>query len=235
MAKYARIKVNDSEDREYNVKLPVSLLGDTAITDNTLDAALLPRLKTINNNYLVGTGNISIENGISEKIAAKSIVAQYQYQNIGINKASDREVDIMIFAGQSNSCGRAQISDPENLGYLADIAIEKGWTYQVSSTTSEHIRRKIVEPISANGSSGYGYIPLLIDSYYEATHRKVCACFKSAGGTMMHSWLPYSFDNTTGEIIPTPTSYYTQMVTSVQAAKQYLAEDGYIIGHIFLV
>ena len=235
MAKYARIKVNDFEDREYNVKLPVSLLGDTAITDNTLDAALLPRLKTINNNYLVGTGNISIENGISEKIAAKSIVAQYQYQNIGINKASDREVDIMIFAGQSNSCGRAQLSDAENLGYLADIAIEKGWTYQFSSTASEHIKRKIVEPISANGSSGYGYIPLLIDSYYEATHRKVCACFKSAGGTMMHSWLPYSFDKTTGEIIPTPTTYYTQMVTSVQAAKQYLAEDGYTVGHIFLI
>ena len=125
MAKFAKIKVKDSNDVEYFTKAPVGVSGETLISESTLNDSLESNLKTINNNSLVGTGNLAFDQGISEKVAAKSMVAQYQYQNIGIKKDSGNAVDILLFAGQSNSCGRAQLTDAANLGYPADISIDK--------------------------------------------------------------------------------------------------------------
>ena len=161
---------------------------------------------------------------------AKSLISQWQYQMFQNSiQTNENMIDIILFAGQSNMCGRAQLNDPENLGVVYDVDIETAFTYD-----SSNLRTKITEPITANGTSGYGLIPAFLNSYNETTGRKVCACFHSVGGVMLNKFLPYSCD-VDGNRVDTPTSYYKSMVSKIKSAKSNLEKDGFSVGNIYMV
>lgn len=161
---------------------------------------------------------------------AKSLISQWQYQMYNNNITVDENtVDIILFAGQSNMCGRAKLTDKENLGIVYDVKIEDAFTYNSNAE-----RVKITEPITANGTSDYGLVPSFLNAYHETTGRKVCACFQSVGGVMLNKFLPYTYD-ADGNQTYTPTSYYKSMVSKIGKAKSNLEKDGYEIGNIYLV
>lgn len=165
---------------------------------------------------------------------AKTLVSRFQQQSYIVSKnTNDKLVDIILFAGQSNSCGRAQLSDcTTDEDIIVEVPFEKGFSFNNTAST---VPVEIVEPISANGTSAYGYIPSFINAYHATTDRKVCACYKSVGGTMINKFVPYVLDDLTGEPTSKKGTYYKEMVSAIEHAKANLVTNGYEIGEILMV
>lgn len=165
---------------------------------------------------------------------AKNLVSRFQHQAYIYSKNTNGNlIDIILFAGQSNSCGRAQLSDcTTEDDIILDVPIEKAFSFNNTASTEPV---QIIEPISANGTSGYGYIPAFLNAYYATTNRRVCACYKSVGGTMINKFVPYVLDDLTGEPTTTQGTYYKHMVAAVEHAKTYLTANGYEVGEVLLV
>ena len=165
---------------------------------------------------------------------AKTMVARLQGQVYDFPKNTDDElVDIILFAGQSNSCGRAQLTDcVTSDDVIMEISSEIAFSFNNTSSTTPV---KIVEPISANGTSGYGYIPAFINAYNATTGRKVCACYKSVGGVMINKFVPYVLDDVTGEPTSTQGTYYKQMIQAIAHAKTNVEANGYKVGEVLMV
>lgn len=165
---------------------------------------------------------------------AKLLVSRFSHQYFkNTNYKSDSKVDIAIFAGQSNSCGRATLDDVKTeKDFFVKTPIEYGFSFNNTLSTTPV---QITEPISANGSNGYGYIPAFINSYFATTGRKICACYKSVGGVMLNTFAPFKLDGTTGEETTTIGTYYKNIIDAVNHAKTNLVKNGYEVGDIFLV
>ena len=199
-------------------------------------------IKTVNGQSILGSGNLVIEGGAASAPSntlttmyneAKTIISRFHHQNFTvIEEPKEKEIDLILFTGQSNSCGRAQLSDcknPEDL--ILNIPINKAFHFNgTKSTTPE----QIVEPISANSTSTYGYIPAFLNAYYETTHHQVCACFSSSGGTNLNRFTKYRLDD---DSKPTTTtnSLYTNGVNSMNHAKTQLEKLGYTIKGVYVV
>ena len=164
---------------------------------------------------------------------AKKLISRFQHQYMANSEKNTSKVDIAIFAGQSNSCGRATESDITTANdLLIPCPIERGFSFNNAASTTPV---QIIEPISANGSSAYGYIPAFINAYNEVTGRKVCAVYQSTGGVMLNKFAPYVLDDTTGEETGTAGTYYSNIVKHVKHAKTNLEANGYTVGDVFLV
>lgn len=194
-------------------------------------------IKTINGSSILGSGNLTIAGGSGAGISlydqAKLMTSRYHHQYMKtIDKPVEKEVDLVLFAGQSNSCGRAQLADcstPED--FMMQIPIEKAFHFNGTASTTEV---QIVEPISANGTSTYGYIPAWLNAYYETTGRRVCAAFTSVGGANLNTFVPFKLDDNS-QPTTTANATYTKMVTNTNYAKTQLEKLGYTIGGIYLV
>lgn len=192
-------------------------------------------IKTVNGQSILGSGDIAVETDEAENLyeQAKKYISRFHHQYaINNEPAAEKEVDIILFSGQSNSCGRAQLSDcstEEDL--LLSVPMSKAFHFN-NETSTEPL--EIVEPISANGSSTYGYIPAFLNAYHETTHRKVCACFMSSGGANLNKFVPYKLDDNS-QPTTTVNSYYSSMLKRVNHAKTQLSKLGYTVGGIYLV
>ena len=210
--------------------------GKISMVDNKKQDKLISgtNIKTLNGKTLLGAGDLSFESENDYLEQAKSISSQYQ-ANVFFKEAQPEDTyDIVLFAGQSNMCGRATFSEfvnPEDV--LLSIPTTKAITFNNGTTSNP---TQIVEPISANGSSGYGMIPAIINSYYEVTKRKVCTCYMSVGGTKILKFLPYTIDMETSAIdYTTPTAYYSNMKKYINDCKTKLTAKNYKVGKIFMV
>lgn len=140
-----------------------------------------------------------------------------KYNNPQATQATD-EYDIILFSGQSNSCGRARTSDATApLDVFLNVPTTKAITFNNSSSGTPV---QIVEPISANGTSYYGYIPAWLNAYYAVTGRKVCTCYSSNGGTPIANFMKGA-------------TYYG--ASKVENTKTALLANNKTIGHIYLV
>ncbi len=163
---------------------------------------------------------------------AKKLISRFNHQYMRNQQPTDK-VDIAIFAGQSNSCGRAVKDDvATEKDIFVECSMDCGFSF---NNTSSSTPVQIVEPISANGSSAYGYIPAFINAYHATTGRKICACYKSVGGVMLNTFAPYKLDSTTGEETATVGTYYKNIIDAVNHAKTKLVSNGYEVGDVFLV
>lgn len=214
------------------------VLFNYKMSNGQTKTVILPlSFKTINGESILGNGDISINGSISNSETdyielAKTMVSQYEYQmSQNILDVAENEVDIILFAGQSNMCGRAALEDcTTNKDIIVDTSIEKGFSFNNGANDTP---TAIVEPISANNSTGYGLIPSFINSYYKTTGRRVCSAYMSQGGVMLNRFLPYTI-NEKGEQVNTPTAYYNSMVKNIEYTKTNLIKNGFSVGHIFL-
>ena len=191
-------------------------------------------IKTINGKPVIGEGDLEILN-IPESLydQAKKQITRFRHQCVkAIDPPAEKEVDIILFSGQSNSCGRAQLADcstPEDL--LLSTPMKKAFHFNNLASTQP---LEIVEPISANGTSTYGYIPAFLNAYHATTGRQVCACFMSSGGANLNKFVPYVLD-ANSQPTDKANSYFTAMVDRVNHAKLQLSLLGYTVGGIYLV
>ena len=200
-------------------------------------------IKTINGMSILGSGNISIsgEDGSTPSSTdnftlynqAKAVVSRFHHRELlNIEPSTDKEVDLILFTGQSNSCGRAQLGDcknPEDL--ILSVPMYKAFHFNNLSSTEPV---QIVEPIAANGTSTYGYIPAFLNAYYKTTHRQVCACFYSVGGSNLNKFTKYKLDDNS-EPTSTKNTAYTTTVQRVDFAKEQLSKLGYTIKGVYVV
>lgn len=209
-------------DSDGNVVTPGTTLSAEHL--NHIEAGIVANEQAIN---ALGGGDASLYE------EAKKLISRFQHQCMINGSRDTSKVDIAIFAGQSNSCGRATADDVATANdLLIPCPIERGFTFNNTASTTPV---QIVEPISANGSSAYGYIPAFINAYNETTGRKVCACYKSYGGAMLNKWAPYVLDDTTGEETETVGTFYKTILDAVAHAKTNLEANGYTVGDVFLV
>ena len=191
-------------------------------------------IKTINGKTVMGEGDLEILN-IPESLydQAKKQITRFRHQCVkAIDPPGEKEVDIILFSGQSNSCGRAQLADcstPEDL--LLSTPMKKAFHFNNLASTQP---LEIVEPISANGTSTYGYIPAFLNAYHATTGRQVCACFMSVGGANLNKFVPFKLDENS-QPTTTANSYFTSMVDRVNHAKLQLSLLGYTVGGVYLV
>lgn len=181
-----------------------------------------------------GNGGSTVVADIDLYEQAKLLISRFSHQYFkNTDYKSDSKVDIAIFAGQSNSCGRATKDDVKTeKDFFVQTPLEYGFSFNNTSSTTP---LEIVEPITTNGSNAYGYIPAFINSYFATTGRKICACYKSVGGVMLNTFSPYKLDSTTGQETTTVGTYYKNIVDAVNHAKQHLVSNGYEVGDVFLV
>ena len=205
----------------------------TFSTGDTLEASDMNNIIAGIDELKTASGTSSSSTSLSLYEQAKTMISRFHHQYM-TNVAKDTDkVDIAIFAGQSNSCGRAALTDvATDKDIFLSIPIENGFSFNNTASTTPV---QIVEPISANGSTGYGYIPAFINSYHEVTGRKICACYKSVGGVMLNTFSPYVLDETTGKETTKVGTYYKNITDAVSHAKTYLSSNGYELGDIFLV
>ena len=202
-----------------------TLTGDKTSSQLGLQSELVSgtNIKTINNISILGSGNINISGGggsVDYYEEAKTLLTRLnneKYNNPQATQATD-EYDIILFSGQSNSCGRARTSDATApLDVFLNIPTTKAITFNNSSNGTPV---QIVEPISANGTSYYGYIPAWLNAYYAVTGRKVCTCYSSNGGTPIANFMKGA-------------TYYG--ASKVENTKTALLANNKTIGHIYLV
>ena len=129
-------------------------------------------------------------------------------------------------------CGRAQSTDAGFDTFTQTVTTDKAFTFN-NASGSELLA--ITEPISANGTNGYGMIPSFLNAYYDETGRRVCACFESHGGENIDKFTKYKLDPSTGEYTGTRNAFYTRMVTSVQNAKTSLESLGFEVGGVYMI
>lgn len=170
-------------------------------------------------------------------LTALKKVSQYKEEMLDKYKTEKRDeeiIDIILFAGQSNSSGRVtaeELVGKEDIFVTVDTS--KAFTFYNNKFTTP---QKIEEPIKGNGTDSkyYGYIPAFLDSYYDSTGRRACACFKSVGGMMLNQFLPYTIDEE-GNETNDQTKFYKEMVDYIDHAKNNLVNNGYKVGNILMV
>lgn len=208
----------------------------TSIVDTYLDENLDERVNAILEGDIDEKLNEAIDDAslVNDFELAKSCTSRYTSQNELVT-LDESTVDIALFAGQSNSCGRAQLSDcTTDKDLIISCPMTSGFSF---NNTASEVPVQIVEPITANGTSGYGYIPAFINAYRKTTGRKICACYCSDGGVMLKKFVPYALDDVTGEE-KTEGGYqkkFSAMTDAVNFAAEKLVENGYKVGNIFLV
>lgn len=199
----------------------------------TLDKSVV---KTLNGAEPDENGNIGIATGLTLYEQAKMHISRFQHQYMNNIDYPDNKTDIIIFAGQSNSCGRATLeSATTNKDFFLTVPQSTAYTFQTGANGTcgtEYL--DIVEPLSVNGSTGYGYIPAFLNTYNKITGRDACCCFKSEGGTSIHNWFPYVLDSDGNETTST-TSYYTAIKNAVNHTKQMFTNNKIELGDILLV
>lgn len=191
-------------------------------------------IRLYDNTIPINIENDKIVSFNNKEEIANLYVQSYVDYTIKNNKkdSNNNKIDIILFAGQSNMCGRATIDDIGFNEYVESVSIDRAFTFNNGSST---IPTEIIEPLSINGTSNYGMIPSFLNEYYETTGHRVCACFMSSGGQSLNKFTKYTLDNDTGEYTTTKNNFYMNMVTRVNDCKNKLTLNGFEVGGVYMV
>ncbi len=157
--------------------------------------------------------------GVLEWMFSKSITANAQ--------SKSKRVDLAVFMGQSNMAGRGNYKDA--------TAVPVGHGYEFRSVTQPDMLFNITGPFgkkennnAVNDNSGSGsdrrsgdMVSSIMASYYDETGVPIVGVQCSRGGTNTGYW--------------TGSAVKTEAQARLTSAKNYLEENGYTIGHIFMV
>ncbi len=165
---------------------------------------------------------------IQDKAAQSGVVEWLMSKNKTANSLEEiKNVDLAIFMGQSNMAGRGEYEDA--------VFCPVGHGYEFRSVTEPDMLFNITGPFgkkenndAVNDNSGAGedrrsgdMVSALMESYYNQTGTPIVGVQCSRGGTNLGYWNGMAVRN--------------EAQSRLTAAKTYLEENGYEIGHIFMV
>lgn len=137
-------------------------------------------------------------------------------------------VDLFLFAGQSNMAGRGIPCErfPETAPAVLPGA---GWEYRAISAPGQLF--PITEPFGVHENHPDGIhenlktgsmVSAFVNAYYAGTQIPVVGVSASKGGSVMAEWQP-------------GTSYLTDALNRLSAAKKFLTKNNYQIRHTFVL
>ncbi|WP_203264879.1 sialate O-acetylesterase [Streptococcus uberis] len=145
--------------------------------------------------------------------------------NLNSNDAQDtKNIDLMLFMGQSNMAGRGTASEAPS------VDISKGMEFRAISDPTK--LNPIVEPFGVNENSTGGVsepgmktgslVSSFVNSYHSVTGRKIIAVSASKGGSTIAQWQP-------------GTAFLNDVIYRLETAKNYLTTNGYTIDNIYMI
>ncbi|MBQ8301119.1 MAG: hypothetical protein IJX57_04065, partial [Clostridia bacterium] len=168
-------------------------------------------------------------NSIQELTANKEGVLDWMFSKSLTTNAqiTEKKVDLAIFMGQSNMAGRGN--------YEQATVVPVGHGYEFRSVTQPDMLFNITGPFgkmenndAVNDNSGQGVdrrngdmVSSIMASYYNETGVPIVGVQCSRGGTNTGYW--------------TGATVKAEAQARLTSAKTYLEENGYTIGHIFMV
>lgn len=169
------------------------------------------------------------DSNIQKSVAEKEGVLDWMFsKNITSNAQDDiKIVDLAIFMGQSNMAGRGS--------YKNATEVPVGHGYEFRSVTQPDMLFNITGPFgklennnAVNDNSGSGsdrrsgdMVSSIMESYYNETGVPIVGVQCSRGGTNTGYW--------------TGATVKAEAQARLKSAKTYLEDNGYTIGHIFMV
>ncbi len=165
---------------------------------------------------------------IQDKAAQSGVVEWLMSKNKTANSLEEiKNVDLAIFMGQSNMAGRGEYEDavfcPVGHGYEFRSVTEPDMLFNITGPFG-----KLENNTAVNDNSGAGedrrsgdMVSALMESYYNQTGTPIVGVQCSRGGTNLGYWNGMAVRN--------------EAQSRLTAAKTYLEENGYEIGHIFMV
>lgn len=145
--------------------------------------------------------------------------------NLNNNDAQDtKNIDLMLFMGQSNMAGRGTASEAPS------VDVSKGMEFRAISDPTK--LNPIVEPFGVNENSTGGIsepgmktgslVSSFVNSYHSVTGRKIIAVSASKGGSTIAQWQP-------------GTAFLNDVIYRLETAKNYLTTNGYTIDNIYMI
>ena len=165
---------------------------------------------------------------IQDKTAQSGVIEWLMSKNKTTNiSAETKKVDLAVFMGQSNMAGRGEYEDavfcPVGHGYEFRSVTEPNMLFNITGPFG-----KLENNTAVNDNSGAGedrrsgdMVSALMESYYAQTGTPIVGVQCSRGGTNLGYWNGSTVKN--------------EAQSRLTAAKTYLEENGYEIGHIFMV
>lgn len=138
-----------------------------------------------------------------------------------------KEVDLMMFMGQSNMAGRGVTSPKwpaeapaiiDGAGYEFRAVSDPTKLYPIAEPFGKDENRSGISETKKTGSM----VTAFVNSYYTKCKVPVVAVSASKGGTSSSQWQP------SGTLLP-------EAVDRLQAAKAFLTANGYTVQHIYMV
>lgn len=145
--------------------------------------------------------------------------------NLNSSNAQDtKNIDLMLFMGQSNMAGRGTASEAPS------VDVSKGMEFRAISDPTK--LNPIVEPFGVNENSTGGIsepgmktgslVSSFVNSYHSVTGRKIIAVSASKGGSTISQWQP-------------GTAFLNDVIYRLETAKNYLTTNGYTIDNIYMI
>lgn len=190
-------------------------------------------LKTVSTTYGFGTEYYKVENDGYIRIAHRINEVNSEIYVTSLSK-KERQVDLIVFAGQSNMAGRGETS--EDFPDTAPTVIQ-GAGYEFKAITDPTQLYLLEEPFgyaenAADDASGIyddtkktgSMAAAFVNAYYTNNGNvPVVAVSASEGGSSSSEWLPDTGNN------------FVDLVSRVNTARTWLVDNGYSIRHQYCV
>ena len=135
-----------------------------------------------------------------------------------------RDIDLVLFAGQSNMAGRGSSIDAP--------VVEEGGGYEFRAISDPTVLHPIVEPFGVNENKQGGInekgmktgslVSALVKTYHERTGRIIVGVSASKGGTEISEW------QKDGVLLP-------DAIERFRTAEAWLLDNGYSIGNRWMI
>lgn len=174
-----------------------------------------PYKKQVKNQYV----KIEEESQIKNGLITKDMLAF----DIDDESIRTKEIDLIIFAGQSNMGGRGTASQAP--------VVKEGIAYEFRAVSDPTRLYPVTEPFGVNENKEGGIsettktgslVSAMVNNYYAKTSRKIVGVSASQGGTRISQW------QLNGTLLP-------DAIERLSAAVSWLESNNYTIGNKWLV
>lgn len=173
---------------------------------------------------------LGINNFVSANYAQEVFVEFYhEFANkTKIEPIDSKQVDLIIFMGQSNMAGRGitSVAHPEDAPNVIDGA---GYEFRAISDPTKlypldktfGLDENVSGAIDDGNNKTGGSIPSFVNFYFSQTYTPVICVSASEGGTAIDDWLPN-------------TARLNDAINRLSLCKNYLANNNYMVRHIYM-
>lgn len=158
-----------------------------------------------------------------------AMTLEMKSQESDITLQYPRQIDLILFIGQSNMAGRGKVTTlhPEDAPIVTEGA---GYEFRAISDTTKlypidkkfGLNENLSNGINDGSAKTGGCVPSFVNAYFKSTHIPVVAVSSSEGGTNIGQWQPNKIR-------------LKDAIDRIERAKRFLNTNDMKISHLFMV